>query len=166
MCRRWLGEIMFSRLNSAEITDRVLGHLTLKGNYIWAPSDSGELHLDGEVFGTLGDNGRTGLTFPSGNRRRGGDFEMWFWLMPPQVNPSGPSLDVGVLDGGIVVVTLRDAAGGPIPGFTVTLTSQTGVTRSVLTNAAGTARFAQIPPGTYTARVAIAGVTLEKTVTV
>ncbi|MFC7737919.1 DUF6519 domain-containing protein [Roseomonas sp. GCM10028921] len=62
--------------------DRVLARLTLKGNFIWS-ARAGEFFLDGEAFGirrgadaTL----PTELRLPSGDGRRGGDFEMWFYL--------------------------------------------------------------------------------------
>lgn len=60
--------------------DRVLGYLTLKGNFIWA-EDREPVYLDGEVFGALRDDGGTDAVLPSGDRRRGGDLEMWFWLV-------------------------------------------------------------------------------------
>jgi hypothetical protein len=60
---------------------RVLARLTLKGDFIWAGDDRA-VFLDGEVFGTRAEHG-TGLTLPSGDGRRGGDFEMWFWLAEP-----------------------------------------------------------------------------------
>ncbi|WP_347351821.1 DUF6519 domain-containing protein [Intrasporangium sp.] len=58
---------------------RLLCRLTLKGNYIWGPGAEPELYLDGEAFGAPGD-GHVDTRLPSGNGRRGGDFEMWFWL--------------------------------------------------------------------------------------
>ena len=62
--------------------DRILAHLTLKGNFIWA-ADNPELYLDGEAFGIQAPDGttNTNLHLPSGDGRRGGDFEMWFWLV-------------------------------------------------------------------------------------
>jgi hypothetical protein len=55
----------------------LLTRLTLKGNFIW--SQDRQLFLDGEAF-ALGQSGVMTLNLPSGDRRRGGDFEMWFWL--------------------------------------------------------------------------------------
>jgi hypothetical protein len=57
---------------------RLLCRLTLKGNYIWGPTDP-ELYLDGDAFGIPGGD-HVDVLLPSGNGRRGGDFEMWFWL--------------------------------------------------------------------------------------
>jgi hypothetical protein len=58
---------------------RLMARLTLKGNFIWGPTESPKLYLDGEVFGIPGPK-RTLVSFPSGNGQRGGDLEMWFWL--------------------------------------------------------------------------------------
>jgi hypothetical protein len=77
----------------------LLAQLTLRGNYIWALGNP-SLFLDGETFGGPDPSGnqRTGLSLPSGDGRRGGDFEMWFWLTSP---PTGvvvvapASLDFG-----------------------------------------------------------------------
>jgi hypothetical protein len=65
----------------------LLAHLTLRGNYIWARGNP-SLFLDGETFGGPDSSGnqRTNLFSPSGDGRRGGDFEMWFWVTAP---PSG-----------------------------------------------------------------------------
>jgi len=57
---------------------RLLGRLTLKGNYIWGPKEP-EMYLDGDAFGVPGGD-HVDVRLPSGNGRRGGDFEMWFWL--------------------------------------------------------------------------------------
>jgi hypothetical protein len=80
--RRWL-QILFNRLQSAEVTDRILGHLTVKGNFIWRRTDAlPDLYVDGELFGRPDQQGRVAVGFPSGDQRRGGDLEMWFWLVP------------------------------------------------------------------------------------
>jgi hypothetical protein len=57
---------------------RLLCRLTLKGNYIWGPKDP-QMYLDGEVFGAPGGD-HVDAQLPSGNGRRGGNLEMWFWL--------------------------------------------------------------------------------------
>jgi hypothetical protein len=63
---------------------RVLAHLTLKGNFIWSGEDARRIYLDGDSFG-IPVGTRTHISFPTGNGRRGGDFEMWFWLSPETV---------------------------------------------------------------------------------
>jgi Family of unknown function (DUF6519) len=67
--------------------DRILARLTLKGNFIWSEKDP-KLYLDGELFGgQAAGQTITAVRFPSGDGRRGGDLEMWFWLIDgkPQV---------------------------------------------------------------------------------
>jgi hypothetical protein len=55
--------------------------LTVKGNFIWSEKDP-NLYLDGEVFGVAANGGAvTAIKLPSGDNRRGGDLEMWFWLI-------------------------------------------------------------------------------------
>jgi hypothetical protein len=52
--------------------------LILKGDFIWSANDS-SMCLDGEAFGTLNNsNFPNNLRLPSGDGRRGGDFQMWF----------------------------------------------------------------------------------------
>lgn len=76
----WLKSLLLRMTKEMGYGDRVLASLTLKGNFIWADKDH-SLYLDGEAFGV--EEGRTdsNLDLPSGNGRRGGDFEMWFWLV-------------------------------------------------------------------------------------
>lgn len=66
--------------------ERVLARLRLKGNFVWSEKDP-SIFVDGDSFGTRGVNGQTELLrdaagLLSGDGRRGGDFEMWFWLVP------------------------------------------------------------------------------------
>lgn len=75
----WLQQSLLGVMKDMEYGDRVLASLTLKGNFIWAYEDH-SLYLDGEAFG-VDDPGNGNLRLPSGNGRRGGDFEMWFWLV-------------------------------------------------------------------------------------
>jgi len=76
----WLLEKLFGMMIKLKRGTRLLAHLTLKGNFIWAEKDS-SLYLDGEAFGVQAGKTETNLKLPIGNGRRGGDFEMWFWLM-------------------------------------------------------------------------------------
>jgi hypothetical protein len=69
---------MVIRQTHGQLT-RVLGRLTLKGNFIWGPDKQPGLYLDGDTFGA-GFDGQVRVRLPSGNRRRAGDFEMWFWV--------------------------------------------------------------------------------------
>jgi hypothetical protein len=55
--------------------ERLLCRLTMKGHHIW--SIDHELYLDGDAFVTDGNK----LIYPSGDSRKGGDFDFWFWLV-------------------------------------------------------------------------------------
>lgn len=74
----WLSNSLFPMMNELNCGNRILAHLTLKGNFIRAAGNP-SLYLDGEAFSVP--NSQTNLDLPSGNGRRGGDFEMWFWLV-------------------------------------------------------------------------------------
>ncbi len=100
----WLVNRLFQTLNQFERGDRVLTYLTLKGNFIWADApaaDDQNLYLDGDVFGEIrpGDGG-TDVILPSGDRRRGGDLEMWFYLVPsgnPDIGFAPGNLNFGIV---------------------------------------------------------------------
>jgi hypothetical protein len=77
----WLRQQLFETMLKLRLGGRVLAHLVLKGNFVWALKDP-KLYLDGEVFGFQEGN-TTEVRFPSGDGVRGGDLEMWFWLVPP-----------------------------------------------------------------------------------
>jgi hypothetical protein len=102
----------------------ILARLTLKGNFIWARDNPGLL-LDGDAFalpaaGTV----TTSLSLPTGDRRRGGTFEMWFWLVARPTVLTGLSLDtaqVTVGDTATGTLTLSDIA--PPGGLAVALTT-------------------------------------------
>jgi hypothetical protein len=98
----------------------ILTRLTLKGNFIWAANNPA-LFLDGEAFGQP-QEGITLLSLPSGDRRRGGDFEMWFWLIARPVTVIDLQLNPGVIfvgDAAVGTVTLSDPA--PSGGAVVAL---------------------------------------------
>ena len=88
---QWLKGSLFSAIgnNTHEQLTMVLARLTLKGNFIWGletNEKNPDLYLDGDTFGMYADdenfqNHHTALKLPSGNSKRGGDFEMWFWLV-------------------------------------------------------------------------------------
>jgi hypothetical protein len=66
--------------------ERVLARLRLKGNFVWSQKDP-SIFVDGDAFGMPSPDGRTEILrdaagLMSGDGRRGGDFEMWFWLVP------------------------------------------------------------------------------------
>ena len=102
----------------------MLAHLTLKGNRIWALGNP-NLLLDGDVFTAPDPSGnqRTGILLPSGDGRRGGDFQMWFWLTSqPSVVVSPASIDFG---------SLPVNATSPVVPITVTNNSTNPVTVAI-----------------------------------
>jgi hypothetical protein len=104
---------------------RLLMRLTMKGNVIWAADDP-TLFLDGEAFG-IARGTNIGLRLPkSGNGKRGGDFEMWFWLALP-IKVTGVSFPLnpnGLAAGQDATGTVIMSGAAPSGGAVVTLTSQ------------------------------------------
>ncbi len=153
----WLTQELFTLMRSMKRGSRVLAHLTLRGNFIWAESEP-KLYLDGEVFGTASGDGRTILRLDeaSGDRRRGGDLEMWFWVTEPVSLPGLVIEVVGTLDR--VLGRLTDGEGNAVPAAQVTLTSTaTGQTLGALTNATGYFLFPSVEPGSYQIRASVPG---------
>jgi hypothetical protein len=74
----------------------ILTRMTLKGNFIWDRATR-SLYLDGDPFGVPGGSGsNVSLSLPSGDKKRGGDFETWFWLVaspPPPVEVASISVN-------------------------------------------------------------------------
>lgn len=121
---RWLREILptlfdkfDTRIAGTQHPGRLLARLTLKGNYIWSLRDP-KLYLDGELFGITDEDGVVmAAQVPSGDGKRGGDLEMWFWLVEFKVGVERPDLNAGESTRGIVELS------GPAPpqGATVKL---------------------------------------------
>jgi hypothetical protein len=119
---------------------RILAHLTVKGNFIWSNKPS-QIYLDGEAFGRP--RGRSeDIGLPSGDGRRGGTFDMWFWIVK--------SLDVGSVTVEPDAVAVGDsstgkvALNGPAPqgGLAVNLFSDIAqVPASVLISEGDSATF-------------------------
>lgn len=78
----WLDKQLPAGMHGLHL-DRVLLHLTLKGKFVSSLRDPLE-NLDGEAFGHP-DDGVLDAVLPSGNGRRGGDLELWFWLTPKEL---------------------------------------------------------------------------------
>jgi hypothetical protein len=160
---RWLPDL-FNRLSN--FTDRFLMHLTLKGNFIWEERADEQRYLDGEAFGIPGRGDRTDLVLPSGDTRRGGDFEMWFWISRRE--SGGPVIGVGAVND--VIRGTVEVDGSALPGITVTLRSTSSTAfppRRSTTNETGTFTFPGVPKGTYTVTAEGAGLTpVSGTVTV
>ncbi len=75
--RSWLAERVPKVMERLDV-EKLLIHLTLKGNFI-SVRNNPATNLDGEAFGFVLD-AQLDVSLPSGDRRRGGDLEMWFWL--------------------------------------------------------------------------------------
>jgi uncharacterized protein DUF6519/carboxypeptidase family protein len=166
---RWLLGLFFQQLQGKQVTDRVLAHLTLKGNFIWSGTTAAtQKHLDGDVFGRPGTAGRTTFDLPSGDNRKGGDFEMWFWLSPRPAAPAGPNFDFTVTPNRTIQGTFRDPTGGALPGLVITLIPAipTVAPRTVATDANGAFTFNSVTPGNYTLSVSFLGVAVTRPVTV
>jgi hypothetical protein len=87
----WL-EWLFDELTRTRSgVTHLLTRLVLKGSFIWSQDDpkKARVYLDGDTFGRPEDN-HIGLVSPYGDERRGGDFEMWFWLTESQIDVSPP----------------------------------------------------------------------------
>lgn len=177
--------LLTSLLQSALNERGLLAHLIVKGDSIWSKDDP-TIFLDGEAFGQppQGNSTNISLRLPSGDRRRGGDFESWFWVVAApsfitaiQANPSGP---INIGDTTTITMTLStqapanseitltldsanisisgEVAGSP-PTFTVTVPVQAGATTATVT-ATGTA------VGSTTISAAFGGQTVALTLAV
>ncbi|HMD20708.1 MAG TPA: DUF6519 domain-containing protein [Alloacidobacterium sp.] len=153
-------QTLLTQLLSAALNERgLLMRLVVKGDFIWSQDDP-NLFLDGEAFGQppQGGNSNISLRLPSGDRRRGGNFDMWFWIVAApsfitaiQANPPGP-INIGdtttitmtlssqapanstitlTLDSANVSIT-GEVVGSP-PTFTVTVPVQAGATTATVT---------------------------------
>lgn len=95
-----------ARLARALKDKGLLVRITLKGNFIHSVGDPRDnaLYLDGEAFGVkdfpphdllvLGKT-KDGDAIYSGDERRGGDFEMWFWVTLTGDEPATGQDDIG-----------------------------------------------------------------------
>lgn len=162
LANRWLG-IVFAHLLDNKVTDRLLAHLTAKGNFIFS-ADKPPVFLDGEAFGTPSKAGRTDLTLPSGDERKGGDFEMWFWLKP-QVGGGTITIDRAGLANKTIRGRVIDANGAGVPGLTVTVGNPTVPPRNAVTNADGSFTFPPGLSGSFQVSAVVGGVTVQQAVT-
>jgi Family of unknown function (DUF6519) len=159
----------------------ILMRLTLKGNFIWANGNP-NLFLDGDDFGSV-QAGATNmfLRLPSGDKRRGGDFEMWFWLLAEPATLSNITAPAQLTTGTTqsVTITLTDKA--PAAGVSVAiaitstpanLVATVPANQTTLTIPAGstsgsfTIQAAANLAGQATITASAAGVTVVATVTV
>lgn len=111
-------ELAIALLNRLNPARPILARLTIKGNFAWggSPSDPSRSYLDGDTLGIrvrgISDpfgNPAIGVLLPSGDRHRGGDFEMWFWIrLPGQTVPTVPNvlIDTTIVRSGNTVLFL------------------------------------------------------------
>jgi Family of unknown function (DUF6519)/Carboxypeptidase regulatory-like domain len=162
--------IVIPRLQQRQLADRVLAHLTIKGNFIFA-RDNPTVNLDGDTFGRPRGNDRVDLDLPSGDNRRGGDLEMWFWLTDNPPTTPGLNLAVTVIPGPLGGVgntiqgTVLDANGAIVASAVVSITGP-NVQRNTTTNAQGQFTFRALQPGTFTVSVQVGQLSDQKTVTI
>ncbi len=126
----WLRGALFPMLREMQAPNRLVARLTAKGNFIWSAEDP-NLFLDGDAFGQApGGAGPTEFRQPIGDERRGGDLDMWFWLVErverpqPDIRLTGLALSPDTVVGGVASrgsVALSGAA--PAGGVTVKLAS-------------------------------------------
>ncbi len=151
----WLRLLLEQLVTQKSGHDRVLARLTLKGNFI-TQEGKPDVFLDGDSFR---DSEEPGIQFPSGDNRRGGDFEMWFWISNT-TPPSSLQVQPGSLFSGNVVATLQ-----------LTVPATGTVTVNLLSSNQAVAQVpatVTIPPGQskITFNVAVAGGLTQENVTI
>jgi hypothetical protein len=124
---QWLRALLDQLVIQKTGHDRVLARLTLKGNFI-TQSGQPNVYLDGEVFRSPTP---PGLRLPSGDARRGGDLEMWFWISNSPREP-------------ILVVQPPLVTGGPATG--ILQLSSAVAAATVVTLTSSDPAVAQVPP--------------------
>jgi hypothetical protein len=115
---------LLNQLVILKISDvRLLLRMKIKGNFVRSANDP-KLYLDGEVFGLASGQNPSNLDLPSGDGRKGGDFEMSWWLFRAvkltgiQLNP----ITFGVGGGpGTATITLDGPA--PVGGLVINVSS-------------------------------------------
>lgn len=146
------------QLQKDGLAERVLATIRIEGNFIWEPTteQTPSLYLDGEAFGRprpgtsgLPDTVEINYDKGTGDNHKGGDFEMWFWLVPSQSQPE-LTLELELLENTVAGSVL--AAGDAVVGATVTLSASSGLPsaeRSTTTGVGGKFQFENVASGTY-----------------
>lgn len=145
---RWIVERLFPLMDEMGRGDRILARLILRGHVIWSLEDR-DVYLDGDAFGGPGAAGRTELRLDegSGDGRRGGDFQLWFWLVRPQ-GQRALRIEAGASMNSITG-RVTDSLGAPAAGARVTLADAAGNRATIIANADGLFIFQSVIPGTY-----------------
>jgi hypothetical protein len=169
-----------STLIIANLSERgILARLVLKGNFIWSLSDP-TVFLDGEVFGSHNSGANNlSLILPSGDKRRGGDFETWFWLVAaPAIATAITPSSVQIYGGGQATFSVSFSTPASTAGtmtLTVTPANIVSVPASVAvavgaSSAVFTATSAGVaaapPTGTVSITAAFGGQSVVATLTV
>jgi hypothetical protein len=76
-----VANVLKTLVNAPWSRNQLLVHLTLKGNFVYAAGDP-TTNVDGEAFGVLKGATLDAQIPQSGDRRRGGNLDLWFWLVP------------------------------------------------------------------------------------
>jgi hypothetical protein len=175
-------------LQNLKLPASMLAHINLKGDVIWGLNDP-TLYLDGDAFGTtrkdLDGSTHIGLRLPSGDGKRGGNFDTWFrfvlpitlnslTLSPTTVNSGHPSTGTLTLSGpapsgGAQITLSSNNAGiiGALPPVTIAANSTSNtftVTKTQLP--AGVGSVAVEITGTYRTSSASATLTINAPVVV
>ena len=95
----------FRKLMIGAKLDRLLLHLTLKGNFVYAVGNP-RLDVDGEGFGVLHD-GTLDVGLPTGDGRRGGTLDLWFWLRPTAAKTVDHAVLVALANGNALTTAAR-----------------------------------------------------------
>jgi hypothetical protein len=118
-------ESLLNRLLSVDPAERgVLVQLNLRGNFIWSLNDPTS-YLDGEAFGThITGTNNISLALSSGDRRSGGDFSMWFWIVAaPSAAQSITAAPTQIFVGETATLTVTLTAPAPAGSNAVSITS-------------------------------------------
>jgi hypothetical protein len=140
----WMQNQLPPILNQTPPPGPLLAHLRLKGNFIWARGNP-SLYLNGAGFGsstppdTVTGFQRTDELLPSGDGRRGGDFEMWFWLISlPAVVVAPTSATFGNqpqgVPSGAIPLTLTNNSKTPLTIASIAATGDFAVTSTTCPN--------------------------------
>lgn len=109
----------------------ILTRAKLSGDFIWSQNDPSQ-YLDGEAFGRHEQTNNIGLTLPSGNRKRGGDFEFWFWLVgAPSFATSAAASPNPIYVGDISQITVVLSSFAPTAAPLMTVTSSNAAVATV-----------------------------------
>lgn len=148
---RWI-DALFRELKEAKLPERVLTRLVLKSNFIWSATNP-DLFLDGELFAA-----RTldKLILPSGDQRRGGTLEMFFWLISPPRFLLGAVGEIDAVRG-----LLTDVNGAVVPAAKVNLIHSSGTQQSTVTDAEGRFLFRNVAPGGYEVNTTVSEVFVQ-----